>query len=50
MTYDALDRVIGVTNAAGDVNTMAYDPVGNIIQTVDPAGTSPPLSTMPTTV
>jgi RHS repeat-associated protein len=38
MTYDAINRVIGMTNAAGDVSTTAYDPVGNIVQTVDPRG------------
>jgi RHS repeat-associated protein len=38
MTYDPLNRIIGMTNAAGDVSTTAYDAVGNVIQTVDPRG------------
>jgi RHS repeat-associated protein len=37
-TFDPLNRVIGLTNAAGDVSTTVYDPANNIIQTVDPRG------------
>ena len=34
--YDALDRVVVETNAAGDVTRMAYDRIGNVASTTAP--------------
>jgi RHS repeat-associated protein len=34
--YDALDRVVKQTNAAGDTTTYTYDGVGNVISRTDP--------------
>ncbi|MDB2130799.1 RHS repeat domain-containing protein, partial [Enterocloster clostridioformis] len=35
-TYDALDRLTGVTQADGTVISYEYDPVGNLIKTTEP--------------
>ncbi|MDN3514597.1 MAG: hypothetical protein NG747_09365 [Candidatus Brocadia sp.] len=36
--YDALNRLVKETNAAGDINRFTYDGVGNVITTTSPNG------------
>lgn len=39
-SYDALGRIISVTDAAGHTTTYDYDTFGNIIRITDPTGTT----------
>jgi RHS repeat-associated protein len=38
LTYDAVNRIVSTTDALGKATTTTYDPVGNVLQTVDRNG------------